>query len=111
MEAVAHLPEKVQPTQMVMDSRRETTIRLETPAKTIKRVEAGEAVAAMAAAAAGVIAVTRTGDLFTPAVAVAPKKMGDIPKERHDIKKKISSVPQSPRGVDSDLGKTPSTKM
>ena len=110
MEAVANFPEKVQTSQMAMDSRRETTARLEIPAKTTKRAGAAGAVAAMAAAAAGVIAVTRTGDLFTHAVAVAPKKMGDIPTERHGIKKKISSVPQSRMGEGSDLGKIPLTK-
>ena len=84
--------------------------RLETPAKTTKRVEAAGAVAAMAAAAAEVIAVIRTGDLFTPAAAKAPKKMGDVPEE-HGIKKKISSVPPFQMRGSVELGKIPSTKI
>ena len=109
MEEVASLPDKVQITPMVMDSRRVITVCPEAPARTTERVEVVEAVTAMAAAAAEVIAVIRIGDLFIPAAAKAPKKMGDVPEE-HGIKKKISSVPPFQMGGGADLGKIPSTK-
>ena len=110
MEEVASLLDKVQITPMVMDSRREITARPEAPARTTERVEVAEAVMATAVAAEEVIAVIRTGHLFTPAAAKAPKKMGDVPTE-NGIKKKISSVPQSQMGEGADLGKIPSTKI
>ena len=104
MEEVACLPDKVQITPMVMDSRRVITARPEAPARTTERVEVAEAATAMAAAAAEVIAVIRTGDLFPPAAAKAPKKMGDVPEE-HGIKKKMSSCPPFQMGGGADLGK------
>ena len=109
MEDVASLPDKVQITPMVMDSRREITARPEAPARTTERVEVAEAVTATAVAAAEVIAVIRTGDLFTPAAAKAPKKMGDAPTE-NGTKRKSSSAPKSQMGEGADLGKRPSTK-
>ena len=74
MEEVASLPVKVQITPMVMGSRRETMARAKTPARNAERVEMAGAVVMVAAAAAEVTAVIRTGDLFTPAAAKMPKK-------------------------------------
>ena len=107
---MASLPDKVQITLMVMGSRREIMVCPEAPDRTIERVEVAEAVTAMAAAAAEVIAVIRTSDLFTPAAAKAPKKMGDVPT-KPGIKRKSSSAPRSQRGEGSELGKMPSTKI
>ena len=91
MEEVASLPGKVQDAPTVMDNRRETTAHPKVPAKTTERVETAEAVAVTAAVAAEVIAVIRTGDLFIPAAARAPVKMGDVPTE-NGTQKKNSTV-------------------
>ena len=74
MEEVASLPVKVQINPMVMDNRMETMARARTPARTAERVGMAGAVVTVAAAAAEVTAVIRTGDLFTPAAAKMPKK-------------------------------------
>ena len=103
MEEAASLPAKVQIIPMVMDSRMEIKARAKAPVRTAEKVGTAGVVVTVAAAAAEVTAVIRIGDLFTPAAAKAPKKMGGV-LTKYVIKRRSLNALQSQSLVDTGHG-------